>query len=180
MSVPRARVRLGLLWLLAGWAALLSLDALIRPAAVHPGAALPQQLRRDGVAYGRLDPAPPPPSLPLPPGVVLLEAADYRPLTAAAPQPLIRLRLLGHSRTGESGVFPLAAISQALNAPADGAGACVVLDASGMVTQRFSSEWEHTTWVRSRPVPLHERLAWLAGLRPYRANSCLWQSASAP
>jgi hypothetical protein len=178
--------RLPLLLALAAWASLLALESWIRPAGFPGAAALPQRLERDGRVYARLQGSAPitPPRRPLPEGVQLLDGADYRATGAAAASGapalgLIQLRRVAHARTGDSGVLPVEAITVAFAGP-DGSGRCVWLDESGAVIAAFATGWELREALRARPVPWSQRLAWLAGLRPFRDNSCLWEGSAAP
>jgi hypothetical protein len=183
------QLRLPLLLALAAWASLLALESWIRPAGI-PGAgggqALPQRLERSGRVYERLPASLPPtaPRRPLPEGVQILGGADYRAVDPAAPSGgpgsgLILLRRVAHGRTGRSGLLPVEAITAALAGPA-GRGRCVWLDAEGGVIAAAASQNALGEALRARPVPLVERLAWLAGLRPFRDNSCLWEGSPAP
>ncbi|MEX1322719.1 MAG: hypothetical protein AB1Z21_00830 [Synechococcaceae cyanobacterium] len=169
--------RLPLLWGLAGWAALLSLESLFRPGGVPTGAELPQRLERGGRVWQR-QPAAAAAAGPLPDGVVLLQQADYRAL-GAAPEALsgdtILLRRLGLTTSGTGVHLPVEEIGPALLGPG-GQGRCVVLDADGAPVQELSSAEAWAAWMALQRPGRLETLAWLAGLRPYRANGCLWES----
>jgi hypothetical protein len=155
----RLPLRLPLLVALAAWATLLSLESWWRLPAAGPERGLPERLVVEGRSFERLTGVQPsqPPRRALPQGLVLLEAADYR-----SGEALLQLRRLAHARTGNSGVMPVEAITTAL-VGSDGQGSCVGLDADGRVREALA-----------QPRGAGERLAWLAGLRPYRFNSCLW------
>jgi hypothetical protein len=98
--------------------------------------------------------------------VVLLAAADYGP---------IRLRRLGLATSGTGVHLPLAEIGPAVLGPG-GRGRCVVLGADGAIERELPTEEEWQDWIRGRGPRGGDRVAWLAGLRPYRANVCLWES----
>lgn len=163
-------LRLPLLVALAGWATLLTLESWWRSPAAGPERGLPERLVVEGRSFERLSGAQPPlpPRRALPQGLVLLEAADYRPASASADgaAALLQLRRLAHARTGNSGVMPVEAITTAL-VGSDGQGSCVGLDADGQVRASIAGS-------AIEPRGAGERLGWLAGLRPYRFNTCLW------
>lgn len=174
--------RLALLVLLAGWSVLLSLESWGRRPGDPRGMELPDRLVRQGRVHERRG-LPDPGGVPalraeLPEGVVLLEVAHYRPQGAEAdPAAEIRLLHLVHTRTGRSGVMPVEAIAEAL---ADAGGRCIVPAPDGGIERelRTSAAWRQ--WRASREarssVWMH-RLTWMAGLRPYGDNTCLWMSA---
>lgn len=166
--------RLAVLALLASWSALLTVESWLRPPVASAERDLPEQLQRSGRLYRRLPPADPSPA-DLPAGLVLVAAANYSPqspATAADPA-VIRLRLVVHTRSGTSGAIPVEVINTALAGPTE-RGRCVELDANGVVTAEFPTSAALSAWNRSRSVPAIERLAWLAGLRPYQSHRCLW------
>jgi hypothetical protein len=102
----------------------------------------------------------------LPEGVVLLAAADYGP---------IRLRRLGLPTSGTGVHLPLDAIGPAVLGPG-GRGRCVVLGSDGLILHELATEASWLEWIREQGPHGGELVAWLAGLRPYRANICLWES----
>ncbi|MCP9888946.1 hypothetical protein KBY96_13530 [Cyanobium sp. ATX 6A2] len=175
--MPR-RVPAPLLWALATWALALSLLALVR----QPGRAdLPPQLLLGGRLY-RPVPAPPPPG-PLPEGLVLRAAADYVSITgtngsghAPTGQPHLRLRRVALTQTGRSAVIPVERLGTLLVAEGV-AGQCVQLDAGGRVLRGWPTAATWRVARDARSARWSHRLAWLAGLRPYGDNSCLWMSA---
>ncbi len=160
---------------LAGWAAILSLETLFRSPGVPTGMALPQRLTRQGMLYVRRQA--PSRSASLPAGLTLLEAADFHPLPSHGwRQPLspIRLRLIGLASSGTGVHMPVEAIAPAILGP-QGRGACVALHESGEVSRTMATAAQWNQWMASsRPGP-DEMVLWLAGLRPYRANVCLWE-----
>lgn len=169
--------RLLLLWGLAAWAVVLSLESLFRRGGVLTGAALPERLERGGRVWLR-EPAAAPAAGPLPDGVVVLQQADYRAVGAfaeATGSTPIRLRRLGLTTSGTGVHLPLEEIGPALLGPG-GQGRCVVLDADGAPVQEFSSAEAWAAWMAPQRPSRLDTLAWLAGLRPYRANGCLWES----
>jgi hypothetical protein len=104
----------------------------------------------------------------LPSGVVELGAAHY-----GARQ----LRLLGHSRAGSSGVMPVEAINAVFTGSPHG-GSCLVVDALGEVRAELRNDNQWLDWRRNTPLTGAETLKWLAGLRPRKANVCLWTARS--
>jgi hypothetical protein len=167
-----------LVYALTAWAALLSLESLVRvPGAVVGGPRLPAQLVREGVTLQRG--AARDHVSALPEGIVLLEAADYdvaAPAQAARPRSgTVRLRLLALTSSGTGVHLPVELLGESLLGQG-GRGRCVVLDASGAVVREMttSAEWKVAA-ARSAPDG-SGTLAWLAGLRPYRPNLCLWES----
>lgn len=157
-------LRLCLLVALAGWAAALSLESFFRPAGWTQGESLPAELARGGRTLRRAPASPLAGALPE--GVTLLEAADYGP---------IRLLRLALPTSGTGVHLPVEAIGPAVLGPG-GQGRCVVLDEQGAIVRELptAAAWEQ--WIGSRNPRGLERVAWLAGLRPYRANGCLWES----
>jgi hypothetical protein len=150
---------------LAAWAAVLSLETWFRPPGWSGGAPpLPATLPRQGRIWPRMPASPL--AGELPEGVVLLEGADYGP---------IRVRRLGLPSSGSGVHMPVAAIGPTVLGPG-GRGRCVVLAADGTIERELptAAAWER--WMRGRAASGKGRVAWLAGLRPYRANVCLWES----
>ncbi|MCP9927876.1 hypothetical protein [Cyanobium sp. CH-040] len=185
MSSRLPPLRLVLLVALAGWASLLALESWWRLPAAGPEQGLPERLVLDGRPYRRFSgvQAPLPPKRALPIGLVLLEAADYRPApasgdgaadgTADGAAAVLQLRRVVHARTGNSGVMPVRAITRAL-AGSDGQGRCVRLDADGRVQNTPAESAASAAPTAPESPGGVERLIWLAGLRPYRVNTCLW------
>ncbi len=168
--------RLILLVALAGWAALLSLESWFRPGGFLTKAGLPERLERDGLIWQRRS-STTVPSGPLPEGVVLLEQADYLPVSTGA-QTLTRpihLRRLSLTTSGTGVDLPVEAIGPALLG-AGGKGRCVVLDARGAIVTELPTGEAWAAWIAPQRPTRYEILSWLAGLRPFRANGCLWES----
>jgi hypothetical protein len=160
------------LYALTGWGVLLSLETWLRLPGAGPWPAFPERLERSGRLYLR-GPAAADQGEP-PPGLTLLAAADYRPTAPGGGLP-IRLRLLTLPSSGTGVAMPVEAIGPALVGVA-ARGQCVVLDPSGTLLAALPSNAAWQSWMaRQRPDRLG-RIAWLAGLRPYRANTCLWES----
>jgi len=160
------------LFALAGWATLLSLETWFRSPGAGPWPALPDQLERQGRLYQRGpaadDPGDPPPAL------TLVAAANYQPAGAGGGRP-IRLRLLTLASSGTGVEMPVEAIGPALIGPGS-KGRCVVLDRNGTILSEQPTDAAWQAWkAPQRPSP-QEIGTWLAGLRPYRANTCLWES----
>ncbi len=168
-----APLRRLVLYALAAWACLLSLETLVRPSGFAPSGALPARLRGDGVPLERR-PAPAlrqaRPEAELPAGVVELAAARYGG---------DELRLFGLARSGASGRMPVQAINTALGG-SPGSGRCLVVDGDGQVLAELASDADWLAWRRAHPPTSAETLAWLAGLRPRQANLCLWTAAAPP
>ncbi|WP_143593500.1 hypothetical protein [Synechococcus sp. 1G10] len=137
---------------------------------------LPERLQRDGLDWQR-QPSTAAFKDSLPEGVVLLEQADYLPVSSgavSATRPIL-LRRLGLTTSGTGVDLPVEAIGPAILGPG-GKGRCVVLDAGGAIEKELPSGEAWAAWMApQRPAPA-EIVAWLAGLRPYRANGCLWES----
>jgi hypothetical protein len=148
---------------LAGWATLISIESLWRPPGSPVRSGLPPSLLLEGRRLPRRDAARP--SAKLPEGISLLEAAHYGP---------VRLLHLAHGRTGRSGGMPVEAINEALTGSAGG-GACLLLTAEGSISREMATQNEWAAVLHPRPPSPLQRLAWLAGLRPYRVNACLWR-----
>ncbi|MCT0202166.1 hypothetical protein [Synechococcus sp. CS-603] len=160
------------LFALAGWATVLSLETLFRQPGAGPWPALPDQIERQGRVYRRApaadDPGDPPPAL------TLVAAANYQPKGAGGGPP-IRLRLLTLASSGTGVEMPVEAIGQDLIGPGS-KGRCVVLDANGTIQSEQPTDAAWQAWkAPQRPSP-QDIGAWLVGLRPYRANTCLWES----
>jgi hypothetical protein len=152
-----------LLLLLAGWGVALSVETWFRPPGWRGNLQLPLTLRRAGRVWPRR--AAPPPVDALPESVTLLEQAAYGPF---------RLALVGLSSSGTGVHMPVEAIGPALLGPG-GKGRCVVLADDGAIQREMSTAAAWREWMASQPPRLQERIAWLSGLRPYRANVCLWE-----
>lgn len=161
------------LYVLTAWGVVLSLETLIRTPGAGPWPSFPEQLERSGRVYLRRPPATDHAEPPA--GLTLLAAADYAPVGAAGGDPPIRLRLLTLASSGTGVSMPVEAIGGALLG-SGGRGRCVVLDERGMPLAVLPTEAAWQSWMaRQRPDRLG-LIAWLAGLRPYRANICLWES----
>jgi hypothetical protein len=169
--------RQGVLFTLTGWAALLSLEVMIRSPGPVGAPPLPERLQRQGVVLQRGKAADLP--TPLPTGVVLLEAADYGVAAggsgAASSRPPVRLRRLALTSSGTGVHLPVQELAASLLGPG-GRGRCVVLDASGAVVREMSTSEEWQAAAAGSTPDRSATLAWLAGLRPYRPNLCLWES----
>jgi hypothetical protein len=178
------RSRLVVLAALTSWATLLAVESWFRsPIGPHEGE-LPEQLLWNDRVY-RSQPAPslvPPEQGELPGGVALVAATDYhleslwalRPsVKSVSDNPAIRLRLVVSTRSGYSGAIPVERITTALAGPGE-RGLCVELDESGAVTAELPTSSALADWQRRQSAPIFHRLAWLAGLRPYQTNRCLW------
>lgn len=173
---PRWRPRGGwartVLLALTAWGVVLSVETLFRQPGFGRHLALPDRLERAGRHYLR-SPAARDPGRP-PEGLTLLAQADYREPGVATGDP-IRLRLLTLASTGMGVSMPVKAIGPSLLGEGS-QGSCVILDRKGQPLTRLSTEAEWQEWMaRRRPGP-GGLVAWLAGLRPYRANTCLWES----
>lgn len=160
------------LYALTAWGVVLSLETWFRVPGAGPWPALPDQLERNGRLYRRGpagdDPGEPPPAL------SLLAAADYRP-TGPGGGAAIKLRLLTLPSTGTGVAMPVEAIGPALLGTG-GRGRCVSLDAMGSPLAELPTDAAWQAWMKRQPPDGPALLAWLAGLRPYRANLCLWES----
>lgn len=168
---PESR-RLVPLLLLAAWASLLSVESWFRTPGFSIERGLPPRLERDGVVWRRLPGPPAPAASTLPKGVTLLEAADYAP--DGADQPGLYLRRVGLATSGTGVHLPVQ--EQGLALLGEGAsGSCVVLDERGNVraSQHTAEAW--AAWAAPRRPDRGQQLRWLLGLRPFRANTCLWQ-----
>lgn len=178
LSLPRGPEsrRLLPLLLLAAWASVLSLEVWFRPPGFSTERGLPARLEREGVVWRRLPGPPAPAAGKLPQGVAVLEAADYAP--DGADQAGLHLRRVGLATSGTGVYLPVENLGPALLG--DGAsGSCVVLDARGAVSASQSTAEAWAAWAASRRPDLGQQLLWLLGLRPFRANTCLWQGRRA-
>lgn len=165
--------RLLLLFLLFAWASILSVETWFRRGGFSNQWGLPKQLVRQGVPYLRqlsvgID-------RPLPDGMVVLEAADYVPARSARPGGVIRLRRVSLTRSSQAVTLPVERIGTELLGPG-GRGRCVLLDQNGTVLAEIPTREAMDIWWKAHPPGLKDRMFWLAGIRPYRANSCLWES----
>jgi hypothetical protein len=166
--------RLLLLSGLTLWAAVLSVETLFRSPGVASHSRLPDRLERAGRVYLRRPPAPA--VGPLPPDLVVLEAADYLPTPSpSAEQAPIRLRRLALSSSGTGVALPVETIGAALVGPG-ARGRCVVLDPAGVIRLELPTAAAWQAWIDTQRPGLWAGIAWLSGLRPYRANGCLWES----
>lgn len=159
------------LFALAAWSLVLSLETWFRRPGAWPWPAFPDQLERNGRLYRR-SPAGDDPGE-TPPALTLLAAADYQP-TGTGGGPPIRLRLLTLASSGKSVTMPVEAIGPELVGPA-ARGQCVVLDAGGNRLAQLPTDGAWQDWMAQQTPPRPSLIAWLAGLRPYRANLCLWE-----
>ncbi|KMM17587.1 hypothetical protein [Synechococcus sp. GFB01] len=177
--------RLAVLAALTGWAALLSVESWFRPAGLSLQGGLPDRLEWLGRSYRRVGGPPPSASLAkrLPRSFLVLDASDYRSIAASdagrsgAPTDL-RLELLVSTRSGWSGAIPVDQIARSGSERAQ-SGRCVILDESFRVKQELRSSEEWQRFHGPGPSAGTNPLVWLAGLRPYRVNSCLWLEAPA-
>lgn len=165
--------RLVLVWILACWAVGLSLESLFRRGGFAAEQGLPQRLERQGSIYLR---SPLTASDgPAPEGMVVLEAADYVRVPARQPSDSIRLRRVSLLRSTQALSLPVEKIGPALLGPG-GKGRCVVLDSKGAIQAELATPEAWLSWRDSQRPGSAETLAWLSGLRPRRANGCLWES----
>lgn len=154
---------------LLAWVLALSLETLFRPGGYSDEQGLPSQLTRDGLVLRRLPASAA--AAPLPAGVVLLEAADYG---TAPGRPLVLLRRVSLVSSGTGVNLPLDAITASL-AGKGSRGRCVRLGPDGSVLEAQASA---DAWFRHQSGRRPESgaiVAWLAGWRPYRSNTCLWE-----
>lgn len=167
--MPFFSPRMVALIVLAGWASFLSIESLFRSGGFSQQPGLPDRLVRSGVSLGRRLPSPP--AGPLPEGLVLLESADY----GAVASPPVRLRRIGLLSSGPSVHLPVELIGPSLVGP-DVHGRCVVLDKDGRILSEQTTAAAWRSWLESQRSSPLATLAWLAGFRPFRANTCLWES----
>jgi hypothetical protein len=165
---PRLRPRQLLLLALALWAGWLSLESLWRPPGAEPPPVLPAQLQLDGITYRRLSGTAAPSLRPLPEGLTVLAAADYA-AEASSRKLALRWITLGSS-SGRGVRFPIDTLPSLVLGP--GASGGCQLDG-----RLLRSEAAVMRALSTRDPRGLDRLAWLAGLRPYRSNACLWVGA---
>ncbi len=163
------------LLLLAGWSVLLSLESWFRPPGPANPFLFPAELRLGGVGYRRV---PPRANLsPLPEGVTVREASDYRSSTGQR----FSLKWLTLASSGTGVHLPLDSFTQAVLGDG-GRGACFLPAGPGQpqpyTVVRTSSDFQHGLPERL-PRGL-DRLRWLAGLRPLLPHGCLWMGRSGP
>jgi hypothetical protein len=173
--LPSCSWRLAALLLLAGWATLLSVETWFRSPGFSGERGLPRELEREGRVWRR-QPSPLPPAAELPEGVAVLEAADYAH-DPRDPQRL-HLRRLGLATSGTGVDLPVEKLAPALLG--EGAtGRCVVLDERGAVRESLPTAEAWAAWIAPQRPDRGELLRWLLGLRPFRANTCLWEGQQA-
>jgi hypothetical protein len=169
--LPSCSWRLAALLLLAGWATLLSLETWFRSPGFSSERGLPRQLEREGRMWRR-QASSVAPVAELPAGVALLEAADYAPDPPEGER--VHLRRLGLATSGTGVDLPVEALAAALLG--EGAtGRCVVLDERGAVRESQATAAAWVAWIDPQRPDRGELLRWLLGLRPFRANTCLWE-----
>jgi hypothetical protein len=161
------RPRTVALALLAGWASLLSVESWFRSPGVDRPEPFPAQLLHQGRLYQRGPAAPDAKTLPN--DLVTLAAADY----VAPGRPRLAVRWLTLPSSGRGIDFPLEKVAPAVLGPG-ATGYCQITlrpgtDAPPLRTGRQLREALEATAPRGGPWWL-----WLAGLRPYRSNACLW------
>ena len=161
-----------LLWLLASLALATLLRAWLRPGGSYGGLLqpppLPERLISATGSWRRDGPAP---ARSLPAEVVELEAARYRLEGggSAKGEPLV-LRQLGLLSSGGSVHWPLSF---------SGGERCLLVDGSGRLQGELGSQEAWQKWMAGQGARGWQAVAWLAGLRPYRPNGCLWASGPA-
>ncbi len=172
---PETR-RLAPLVLLAAWATLLSVETWFRSPGFSTARGLPSQLVRRGEVWRRHPQPPGAPAGELPDGVAVLEAADYVPEKPGLPR--LHLRRLGLATSGTGVDLPVEDLAAALLG--EGAqGRCVVLDGAGAVISEQPTAEAWAAWIAPQRPSRPELLRWLLGLRPFRANTCLWDGQRA-
>ncbi|MCP9849809.1 hypothetical protein [Cyanobium sp. Morenito 9A2] len=161
-------LRLLVLVLFTGWAALLSVESWFRPPGVERPVPFPTTVLRPEGTYHRV------PQVadhqPLPPQVVVLQAADYRGPDGQR----LALRWITHTSSSRGGInFDFPSIATAVLGPGT-RGHCQRISAAGPEATLLGSETELRAALAASAPQGFERLLWLAGLRPYQANACLW------
>lgn len=152
---------------LAGWASLLSIESWFRtPGMVRPER-FPPQLEHQGRLYRRQPAASP--AKPLPGDLVILEAADY----LAAGRPRLALRWLTLPSSGRSQIIPLEKLPAAVLGPG-AQGFCQLAPRPGSGAPRLATAAQLSEALEATAPQGAQRWLWLAGLRPYRSNACLW------
>lgn len=163
----RDRLRSGALALLAGWAAVLSVESWFRAPGMERPAPFPEQLLHEGRLYERRPAAPE--VKPLPSGLLILEAADY----LAPGRPRLALRWLTLASSARAINFPLEKVAPAVLGPG-ATGFCQLALRPGTDAPRLRTERQLVEALKATSPRGRERWLWLAGLRPYRSNACLW------
>lgn len=162
--------RLASLLLMAAWASVLSVEVWFRSPGFSTESGLPRQLEREGRLWRR-QPAWPPVGK-LPDGVVVLEAADY---TLDGPdRQRLHLRRLGLATSGTGVDLPVEDLAAGLLGKG-ASGRCVVLDGGGAVIAEMPTAEAWAAWIAPQRPSRNELFRWLLGLRPFRANTCLWE-----
>jgi hypothetical protein len=170
---PRSdRLRTGALLLLALWATGLSLESWFRRPGLQRPQPFPPQLLRGRVIYERRPPAAN--HQPLPDGLEVLEAADYQAPSA----PRLALRWLTLTSSGSGVNFPLEKVAPAVLGPG-GRGVCQLADRPGTTAPLLHSPAELNRALAATAPRGAQWWLWLAGLRPYRSNACLWIGGTA-
>lgn len=93
--------------------------------------------------------------------MVVVEAADFAKVHTSPAAPVIRPLPVCQLSSRQVVTLPVERKGPVLLGPR-GKACCVVLDGAGEIAAELQS--------------LIERQAWLSGLSPRRANSCLWES----
>lgn len=161
------RLRTGALLLLALWATGLSFESWFRRPGLQRPLPFPPQLVRGPLIYERRSPVPD--HKPLPDGLEVLEAADYQ----APGAPRLALRWLTLTASGSGVNFPLEKVAPAVLGPG-GRGVCQLADRPGTTAPLLQSSAELNRALAATAPRGAQWWLWLAGLRPYRANACLW------
>ncbi len=166
------RLRTGVLLLLGLWATGLSLESWFRRPGLQRPLPFPPQLFWGRVIYERRLPAA---NLqPLPDGLEVLEAADYQ----APGTPRLALRWLTLTSSGSGVNFPLEKVAPAVLGPG-GRGVCQLADRPGTTAPLLHDSAELNRDLAATAPRGVQWWLWLAGLRPYRSNACLWIGGTA-
>jgi hypothetical protein len=168
----RRRADAVLLAALVLWAAGLSLESLWRRPGIEAPPALPPRLLVEGKRFEQQAEPPPaqPPGGPLPGGMTVPVAADYR----AADGSVMALRWLSLTSSSGHGVsFGLASLPELFLGPG-ASGHCQLDGLPGSGARPLSSDADLMAALAERNPRGFQRLAWLLGLRPFRSNACLW------
>lgn len=166
-AAPGDRARTAALALLAGWAAVLSIESWFRSPGVDQPPPLPDQLLHQGRLHRRT--APRPDRQRLPEQLVTLAAADY----VSPGRPRLAVRWLTLPSSGRGVVFPLEQVAPAVLGPG-ARGSCQIAAAPGTAAPQLRTSRQLRAALEATAPRGGQWWLWVAGLRPFQRNACLW------
>jgi hypothetical protein len=166
-AITTERLRTVALAMMACWATLLSLESWFRSPGVDQPHPFPAELLHQGERYTRTGAAPD--AERLPGDLVALASADYQ----AQGRPRLALRWLTLPSSGRGITFPLEQVGAAVLGPG-ATGFCQRTTRPGSGAPRLHTDAQLRTVLKATAPKGWDRLVWVAGLRPYQNNACLW------